>query len=148
MSQRRTQGNPNPRRTINVQPPPIRIPNEGNPQPVVDTPNSMTTPAPAPASSNPTANLPPTPAIVTTLGSSNPTATPMEVAEKEDFGRDRNVKTLLKNLQPKSFSGEGHNIPKILEEWIMTLDDYFALAEYNTVAQGIMARAKLEGSTK
>ena len=30
----------------------------------------------------------------------------------------------------------------------MTLDDYFALAEYNTIAQGIMARAKLEGSIK
>ena len=42
------------------------------------------------------------------------------------------------------FSGESHNIPKILEEWIMTMDAYFALAEYNTVAQGIMAKAKLE----
>ena len=148
MSQRRTQGNPNPRRTANVQPPPVSIPNEGNPQPVVETPNSTTTTALAPASSNPTANLPPTLAIVTTLGSSNPTTTPMEVAENKDFGRDRNLKTLLKNLQPKSFSGEGRNVPKILEEWIMTMDDYFALAEYNTATQGIMARAKLEGSAK
>ena len=108
----------------------------------------MNAPAPTPASSNRTTYLLVAPAIVTTPGSSNPTATPMEVAEKEEFGRDRNLKTLLKNLQPKSFSREGHNIPKILEEWIMTLDDYFALAEYNTVAQGIMARAKLEGSAK
>ena len=98
MSQQRTQGNPNPRRTANVQPPPISIPNEGNPQPAVETPNSTTTTTLAPASSNPTANLPIAPAIVTTLESSNPAAIPMEVAEKEDFGRDRNLKTLLKNL--------------------------------------------------
>ena len=44
--------------------------------------------------------------------------------------------------------GEGNNIPKILKEWIMSMDDYFALAGYNTVAQGIMGRAKLEGSAK
>ena len=80
MSQRRTRGNPNPRGTVNVQPSPVSIPNEGNPQPTVDTPNSTTTLAPAPRSSNPTANLPPAPAIVTTRGSSNPTATSMEVA--------------------------------------------------------------------
>ena len=98
MSQRRTRGNPNPRGTVNVQPSPVSIPNDGNSQPVVENPSSTTTPAPAPASSNPTANLPPTPAIVTTPGSSNPTTTPMEVAEKEDFGRDRNLKTLLKQF--------------------------------------------------
>ena len=148
MSQRRTRGNPNPRRNANVQPPIVSIPNEDTPQPAVDTPNTATTVAPTPASSNPTANLPIAPAIVTTPRSSNLAATPIEVAIKENFGRDRNLKTLLKNLQPKAFSGEGHNIPKILEEWIMTMDDYFALAEYNTVAQGIMARAKLEGSAK
>ena len=148
MSQRRTQGNPNPRRNANVQPPIVSIPNEDTPQPAVDTPNTATTVAPAPASSNPTANLPITPAIVTTPESSNLAANPMEVAVKEDFGRNRNLKTLLKNLQPKAFFGEGHNIPKILEEWIMTMDDYFALAEYNIVAQGIMERAKLEGLAK
>ena len=60
MSQRRTRGNPNPRGTVNVQPPPVSIPNESNPQPAVENPNSMTTLVPAPASSNPTANLPPT----------------------------------------------------------------------------------------
>ena len=30
----------------------------------------------------------------------------------------------------------------------MSMDDYFALAGYNSLAQGIMGRAKLEGSTK
>ena len=58
------------------------------------------------------------------------------------------MKNLLKFLQPNSFIGEGHNIPTILEEWIMAMDDYFALVEYNLVAQGIMGRAKLEGSAK
>ena len=116
MSQQRTQGNHNPRGTVNVQPLPESIPSEDNPQLAVETPNSTTTVAPARAPSNPIANLPVAPAIVTTPGSSNPTATPMEVAEKEDFGRDRNLKTLLKNLQPKAFSGEGHNVPKILKE--------------------------------
>ena len=28
------------------------------------------------------------------------------------------------------------------------MDDYFALANYNFIAQGIMGRAKLEGSAK
>ena len=30
----------------------------------------------------------------------------------------------------------------------MTMDDYFSLAKYNTIAQGIMIRAKLEGLAK
>ena len=98
MSQRRTRGNPNPRGIVNVQPSPVSIPNEGNPQPAVENPNSTTTSARAPTSSNPTANLPPTPAIVTTPGSSNPTTTPMEVAEREDFGIDKDLNTLLKHL--------------------------------------------------
>ena len=66
----------------------------------------------------------------------------------EDFGRDKDLKNLLKNLQPKAFTREGNNIPKVLEEWIMSMDDYFALAGYIAVAQGIMGRAKLEGSAK
>ena len=63
----------------------------------------------------------------------------------EDFGRDQNLKTLLKSLQPKIFTGEGNNVSKILEEWIMSMEDYFAPAKYNLVAQGIMGRAKLGG---
>ena len=39
-------------------------------------------------------------------------------------------------------------INKVLEEWIMSMDDYFALVEYNEIAQGIMGRAKLEGLAK
>ena len=67
----------------------------------------------------------------------------------EDFGRDKDLKTLLKSLQSKSFTGEGADILKVLEEWIMSMmEDYFALAEYNVLAQGIMGRAKLEGSAK
>ena len=35
--------------------------------------------------------------------------------------------------------------PKFLKKRIMSMDDYFALASYNALAQGIMGRAKLEG---
>ena len=80
MSQWRTQGNPIPRSTVNVQPPTINIPNEGTPQLTVDTPNSTTTTEPTPASSNPTARLPIAPAVVIAPGSSNLTTTPIEVA--------------------------------------------------------------------
>ena len=66
----------------------------------------------------------------------------------EDFGRDQNLKTLLKSLQPKIFTGEGNDVPKILEEWIMFMEDYFALAKYNSVAQGVMGRETLGGSAK
>ena len=54
----------------------------------------------------------------------------------------------MKNIQPKVFIGYEIDIPKILEEWIMSMDEYFSLANYNVVAQGLMGRAKLEGSTK
>ena len=64
------------------------------------------------------------------------------------LGETRILKNLLKNLQPKAFTGEGNNISKILKEWIMSMDDYFALAGCNAVAQGIMGRAKLEGLAK
>ena len=58
------------------------------------------------------------------------------------------MKNLLKTLQSKAFTGEGNNVPKILEEWIMSMDDYFAPASYNATAQGIMGKAKLEGLAK
>lgn len=82
-----------------------------------------------------------------------PAPNPRRVAQgdpglAEDFGRDKDLKNLLKNLQPKSFTGEGADIPKVLEEWIMSMEDYFALAEYNAPAQGIMGRAKLDGPAK
>lgn len=75
-------------------------------------------------------------------------ANPRDPDLAEDFGRDKDLKNLLKSLQLKTFTGEGTDIPKVLEEWIMSMEDYFALAEYNALAQGIMGRAKLEGSAK
>ena len=83
------------------------------------------------------------------IGASNPTPSPVQQAvEVEDFGRDKDIKNLLKTLQPKAFSGEGSDVPKTLEEWIMSMEDYFALAKYNNLAKGIMGRAKLEGPAK
>ena len=35
-----------------------------------------------------------------------------------------------------------------LEEWVMAMEDYFALSGYNALAQGLMGRAKLEGPAK
>ena len=138
MSTRRTQANSNPRMTVNAQTPNVRIPNEDIPQPAVGTPSSATTTAQVNAR---IANPP----FATNLGSSSLNPSGMDNPAMEDFGRDKNLKIPLKNLQPKAFTGEGNNIPKILEEWIMSMDDYFALAGYNAVAQGIMGRAKLEG---
>ena len=119
-----------------------------NPTMATNISNLAATTTPAPISSNPKATLPTTLANVANVGSSNLLANPIGMAEKEDFGRDKDLKTLLKHLQPKAFKGEGVDIPKILEEWIISMDDYFALANYNSIAQGIMSRAKLEGSAK
>ena len=58
---------------------------------------------------------------------------PVKVAKREDFGREKDLKILLKHLQPKAFQEEGADIPKILEEWIISMDDYFALAIYNPI---------------
>ena len=127
--------------TANTQPPRVRIPNEDIPQLAIGTPSLATTTSQVNAR---VAN----PLFGTTLGSSSLNPSGMDNPAIEDFGRDKNLKNLLKNLQPKAFTGEGNNIPKILEEWIMSMDDYFALAGYNAVAQGIMGRAKLEGSAK
>ncbi len=71
-----------------------------------------------------------------------------DAVESEDFGRDKDLKSLLRSLQPKTFTGEGTDVPKVLEEWIMSMEDYFALAKYNILAQGVMGRAKLDGSAK
>ena len=58
------------------------------------------------------------------------------------------MRMLLKIFQLEASTWKRSNIPKILDEWIMYMDDYYTLANYNVVAQGIMGRAKLEGSTK
>ena len=58
----------------------------------------------------------------------------------EEFGRDKDIKSLLK--QPKHFTGKGTDVPRELKEWVMAMKDYFALAGYNAMAQGLMGRAK------
>ena len=141
MSTQRTQTNPNPRMTANTQPPHVRIPNEDTPQPAIGTLSLATTATQVNAR---VAN----PLFATNPGSSNLNPTQMDNPAIEDFGRNKDLKNLFKNLQPKTFTGEGNNIPKVLKEWIMSMEDYFALAGYNAVAQGIMGRAKLEGSAK
>ena len=136
MSQRKTRGNPNFGRRNNAP-----IPAVNNSTPIVNNPamaanisNLAATTAPALVSSNSEATFLTTPANVENPGSSNLLANPMGINEKEDFGRDKDLKTLLKHLQPKAFKGEGADIPKILEEWIISMDDYFALANYKFIA--------------
>lgn len=34
----------------------------------------------------------------------------------------------MQSLQPKPFSRKGIDVPKILEEWIILMDDYFQLS--------------------
>ena len=43
----------------------------------------------------------------------NPAVAVVEIPMK-DFGRDKNLKTLLKSVQPKAFIGEGADVPKFL----------------------------------
>ena len=150
MSHKKTRGNPNFEKKGNAPTPVVNNSTlvANTPTLVANNPNSATVRAPTPMSSNPAATLPTAPTIATNLRNLNLLATPMEVAKREDFGRDKDLKTLLKHLQPKAFKGEGANIPKILEEWIISMDDYFSLANFNSIAQGIMGRAKLEGSAK
>ena len=74
--------------------------------------------------------------------------TPSETVLVEDFGRDKDLKNLLQNLLPKAFTGDGEDVPKLLEEWILSMEDYFSLAQYNFLAQGLMGRAKLDGPAK
>ena len=66
----------------------------------------------------------------------------------EDFGRDKDIKLLLKTIQPKPFSGDGIDVRKVLDKWIMAMEDYFALVGYNDLSKGIMTRAKINGAAK
>ena len=70
------------------------------------------------------------PLAVVSIPAINPIVEPSTLSE--DFGRDQNLKALLKSLQPWTFTGEGNDVPQVLEEWIMSMEDYFALAEYNS----------------
>ena len=141
MSQRKTQGNPNSRRAVKIPPPVASTPNDDIPQPAIGTPNSTTT-------ATAVTTIPANPIITASPRSSNLILDSTDSSSLKDFGKDKDMKNLLKTLQPKAFIGEGTNVPKILEEWIREMDDYFALAGYNATAQGIMGRAKLEGSAK
>ena len=100
MSQRKTRGNPNFERKCSA--PTLAINNStlvaNTPTLAANLPNSTTTTALAPMSSNPKATLPTAPANVAIPRSSNLLVAPMEVAEREDFGRDKDLKTLLKHL--------------------------------------------------
>ena len=79
--------------------------------------------------------IPTNPIVAASLGSSNLIVDSTDSSSLEDFGKDEDMKNLLKTLLTKAFIGEGTNVPKILEEWIMSMDDYFALAGYNATAQ-------------
>lgn len=68
--------------------------------------------------------------------------------EAENFGRDQDLRTLLKSIQPRVFIGEGDDVAKILEEWVVSMEDYFGYAGYNATAQGLMGRAKLNKPAK
>ena len=150
MSHRKTKGNPYFGRRDNAPKPATNnsthIANTSTM--AANIPNLAATTTPTPVSSNPEVTLPTFLTNVAIPRNSNLLAAPMEVAERKYFGRDMDLKTLLKHLQPKAFKGGGVDIPKILEEWIISMDDYFALANYNSIAQGIMGRAKLEESAK
>ena len=104
-----TQANPNPRKAASIQPPHVSIPNKGTPQPAIGTPRSAT----AATQMNSMAANPP---LVVAPRSSKLIFAHLDNPAIEDFGRDKDLKNLLKNLQPKAFTGEGSNIPKILEE--------------------------------
>ena len=98
LSQRRTQGNPNPRTTANVPPPTVDISTESAPHLVVGTPNSTTIAAPVPTFSTPITTLPENPTLAATLGSSTLVLNSIDYPAIEDFGRDKDLKNLLKNL--------------------------------------------------
>ena len=77
--------------TTNAQPPRVRIPNKDIPQPAVGTLSSATTMMQVNARV-------PNPLFATNLGSSSLNPSGMDNLEIEDFGRDKNLKNLLKNL--------------------------------------------------
>ena len=93
MSTRRTQANSNPRMTANAQTPNVRIPNEDIPEPAVGTPSSATTTTQV----NARVAYPP---FATNPGSSSLNPSGRHNPKIEDFGRDKDLKNLLKNLQP------------------------------------------------
>ncbi|MCO5568856.1 hypothetical protein L7F22_022557 [Adiantum nelumboides] len=71
-----------------------------------------------------------------------------DIVLREDFGRDKDLKTLLRTVQHEPFTGEDSDNASKLEEWIISMEDYFALAEYNFFFKGIMGREKIKGPAK
>ncbi|MCO5612783.1 hypothetical protein L7F22_067053 [Adiantum nelumboides] len=72
----------------------------------------------------------------------------LDIVLKEDFGWDKDLKNLLKIVQPKPFTVEDSDNACKLEERIISMEDYFDLAEYNSVAKDIMGRAKIKVPAK
>ncbi|MCO5548838.1 hypothetical protein L7F22_002300 [Adiantum nelumboides] len=71
-----------------------------------------------------------------------------DIVLKEDFGSDKDLKTLLKTVEPEPFTVKDLDNASKLEEWIISMEDYFDLAKYNFVAKGIMGRVKIKGQAK
>ena len=100
MSKKRTRGNPNFGRKDNAPTPVVK-----NSTPIVNTclhairiPTLATAIATTLVSSNPEVTLPTPLANVTIPRSSNLLSAPMEVAKREEFGRDKDLKIVLKHL--------------------------------------------------
>ena len=93
MSQRKTRGNPNFGRKDNALTPAVNnsTPIVNTPTMVARIPNSAIATTPALVSSNPEVTLPIALANVAIPKSSNLLTAPMEVAEREDFGRDKDL---------------------------------------------------------
>ena len=100
MSQRKTRGNPNFGRRDNAPTQAVNNSTSAVNTPIMakNIPNLATATATALVPSNLEATLPTAPANTTVPRSSNLLATPMEVAKREDFGRDKDLKNLLKHL--------------------------------------------------
>lgn len=70
---------------------------------------------------------------------------PIKALLMEDFRQDKDLNNLLQNLLPKAFVGDGEDVPKLLEEWILSMEDFFSIAQYNSL---LMGGAKLDGPAK
>ena len=57
-------------------------------------------------------------------------------------------KTLLKQMQPTSFKGEGPKIKKEAEIWNESMNDYFSVAGTTPTNQSMLARFCLFGNAK
>ncbi|MCO5577752.1 hypothetical protein L7F22_031584 [Adiantum nelumboides] len=72
----------------------------------------------------------------------------LDIVLREDFGHDKDLKNLLKTIQHQPFTVEDSDNASKLKEWIVSMEDYFDLAKYNSIAKGIMGRAKIKRPAK